>query len=113
MKHLVKWLAILVAASAIAAHAQYPNKPIKMVVPFPAGGTTDIMARAVAADLQKAFGQPVVVENKAGAGGNIGSDFVAKAPADGYTLLMGTVGTHAINVALYPANLEQGNCAAA
>ena len=102
MKHLVKWLAILVAASALAAHAQYPNKPIKMVVPFPAGGTTDIMARAVAADLQKVFGQPVVVENKAGAGGNIGSDFVAKAPADGYTLLMGTVGTHAINVALYP-----------
>ena len=102
MKHLVKWLAILVCASALAAHAQYPNKPIKMVVPFPAGGTTDIMARAVAADLQKVFGQPVVVENKAGAGGNIGSDSVAKSPPDGYTLLMGTVGTHAINVALYP-----------
>ena len=102
MKHLVKWLAILVFASALAAHAQYPNKPIKMVVPFPAGGTTDIMARAVAADLQKVFGQPVVVENKAGAGGNIGSDSVAKSPPDGYTLLMGTVGTHAINVALYP-----------
>ncbi len=103
MKHnSIKWLAGVLACTAIAAHAQYPNKPIKMVVPFPAGGTTDIMARAVAADLQKVFGQPVVVENKAGAGGNIGSDFVAKAPADGYTLLMGTVGTHAINVALYP-----------
>lgn len=73
-----------------------------MVVPFPAGGTTDILARAVAADMQKVFGQPVVVENKAGAGGNIGSDSVAKSPPDGYTLLMGTVGTHAINVALYP-----------
>ena len=101
-RNSIKWLAVAFASAALAAHAQYPNKPIKMVVPFPAGGTTDIMARAVAADLQKAFGQPVVVENKAGAGGNIGSDFVAKAPADGYTLLMGTVGTHAINVALYP-----------
>ncbi len=101
-RYSVKWLAVALASAALAAHAQYPNKPIKMVVPFPAGGTTDILARAVAADLQKAFGQPVVVENKAGAGGNIGSDFVAKAPPDGYTLLMGTVGTHAINVALYP-----------
>ena len=98
----VQWLATLLATAAFAAHAQYPNKPIKMVVPFPAGGTTDIMARAVAADLQKAFGQAVIVENKAGAGGNIGSDFVAKSPPDGYTLLMGTVGTHGINVTLYP-----------
>ena len=103
MKHVsINWLAVMLASVALAAHAQYPNKPIKMVVPFPAGGTTDILARAVAADLQKAFGQPVVVENKAGAGGNIGSDSVAKSAPDGYTLLMGTVGTHAINVALYP-----------
>ena len=101
-RYSVKWLAVALASAALAAHAQYPNKPIKMVVPFPAGGTTDILARAVAADLQKTLGQAVVVENKAGAGGNIGSDFVAKAPPDGYTLLMGTVGTHAINVALYP-----------
>ena len=101
-RNLIKWLVGTMAFAAFAAHAQYPNKPIKMVVPFPAGGTTDILARAVAADLQKAFGQPVVVENKAGAGGNIGSDSVAKSPPDGYTLLMGTVGTHAINVALYP-----------
>jgi tripartite-type tricarboxylate transporter receptor subunit TctC len=84
------------------AFAQFPSKPIKMVVPFPAGGTTDIMARAVGAELQKSLGQPVVVENRAGAGGNIGSDIVAKSAADGYTLLMGTVGTHAINVTLYP-----------
>ena len=97
-----KWLAVALASMAISAYAQYPNKPIKMVVPFLAGGTTDILARAMAAELQKAFGQAVVVENKAGAGGNIGADFVAKSAPDGYTLLMGTVGTHGINVSLYP-----------
>jgi tripartite-type tricarboxylate transporter receptor subunit TctC len=84
------------------AFAQYPNKPIRLVVPFTAGGTTDILARAVGAEMQKAFGQSVVIENKPGAGGNIGADFVAKSAADGYTLLMGTVGTHGINVSLYP-----------
>ena len=99
----LKIVAVLaLAGMSCVAHAQYPNKPIKMVVPFPAGGTTDIMARAMAAELQKSFGQAVIVENKAGAGGNIGSDYVAKAAPDGYTLLMGTVGTHAINVSLYP-----------
>ncbi len=103
MKHVAnKWLALALSSIAISAYAQYPNKPIKMVVPFPPGGTTDILARAVAADLQKALGQPVIVDNKAGAGGNIGSDYVAKSAPDGYTLLMGTVGTHAINVTLYP-----------
>ena len=101
-RNTTKWLAAALASAAFAAHAQYPNKPIKMVVPFTAGGTTDILARAVAAELQKALGQSVIVENKAGAGGNIGADFVAKSPPDGYTLLMGTVGTHAINVTLYP-----------
>ena len=70
-------------------------------MPFAAGGTTDLLARALAPELQKAFGQPFVVDNKPGAGGNVGAADVAKSPADGHTLLMGTVGTHGINVALY------------
>jgi tripartite-type tricarboxylate transporter receptor subunit TctC len=81
--------------------ASYPNKPIKIIVPFLAAGTTDILARAVAGELTKAWGTSVIVENKPGAGGNLGADMVAKSPADGYTLLMGTVGTHGINVSLY------------
>ena len=89
-------------AMAGGAMAQdYPTKTIRMVVPFSAGGTTDIFARLMADQLTKSLGQPVIVENKAGAGGNSGADTVAKADPDGYTLVMGTVGTHAINGALY------------
>ena len=84
------------------AQAGWPGKPVRIVVPFAAGGTTDILARAIAPELQKAFGQPFVVDNKPGAGGNTGAAEVAKAAADGYTLLMGTVGTQAINPSLYP-----------
>ena len=84
-----------------AANAQYPDKPLKFVVPWPPGGAADIMARLIADRLAKEFGQPVVVDNRPGAGGNIGAELVAKSPADGYTFLMGTVGTHAINPALY------------
>ena len=84
------------------AQAAWPNKPVRLVVPFAAGGTTDLLARALAPELQKAFGQPFIVDNKPGAGGNNGSAEVAKSANDGYTILMGTVGTHAINAALYP-----------
>ena len=94
--------ATFLVASGSLAQTPWPNKPVRIVVPFTTGGTTDILARAMAPELTKAFGQPFVVENRAGAGGNIGADLVAKSPADGYTILMGTVGTHGINKALYP-----------
>ncbi|CAN5425753.1 tripartite tricarboxylate transporter substrate binding protein [soil metagenome] len=94
--------ALLLIAGPAAADASWPNKPVRIVVPFAAGGTTDILARAMAPELSKAFGQQFIVDNRAGAGGNVCTDIVAKAPNDGYTLLMGTVGTHGINRALYP-----------
>ena len=84
-----------------SAQGSWPTKPVRIVVPFAAGGTTDILARAVAPELSRAFGQQFIVDNRAGAGGNVGAEMVAKSPPDGYTLLMGTVGTHGINRALY------------
>ena len=87
-----------------AAHAQstWPNKPVRVVVPFAPAGTTDILARALTPELTKAFGQTFIIDNKPGAGGNLGADAIAKSAPDGYNLLMGTVGTHAINASLYP-----------
>ena len=103
MRGMHRWaLGALFACIATVASAQgYPNRTIRLVVPFPAAGTTDILARAAAQKLTEAFGQSVVVDNRPGAAGNIGSDLVAKSAPDGYTLLMGTVGTHAINPSLY------------
>ncbi|MDP9901966.1 Bug family tripartite tricarboxylate transporter substrate binding protein [Variovorax ginsengisoli] len=94
--------AALCLAGTATAQSSWPTKPVRIVVPFAAGGTTDILARAMAPELSKAFGQQFIVDNRPGAGGNLGADIVAKSPNDGYTLLMGTVGTHGINRALYP-----------
>ena len=87
--------------SGLAAAQAWPSKPIRMIVNFPAGGVADVVARAVAPGLGEAIGQQLVIENRPGAGGNIGADAVAKAPADGYTLLMSSGGTISINPSLY------------
>ncbi len=84
------------------AQTPYPSKPIRLVVPFTPGGSTDILARSIGQKLTEAWGQPVIIDNVPGAGGSIGADRVAKAAADGYTLLMGHIGTLAVNPSLYP-----------
>jgi tripartite-type tricarboxylate transporter receptor subunit TctC len=95
-------LALLVLLLPADARAQpYPSKPIRLVVPYPPGGPLDTVARLTAQKVSEATQQPVIVDNKPGAGGNIGADLVAKSPADGYTILLGAVATHAINPALY------------
>jgi tripartite-type tricarboxylate transporter receptor subunit TctC len=107
MRRVIRIFAALVMSFAVCgfsqvAHAQaFPSKPIKIVVTFPLGGAPDILARLLGSKMQENWGQPVIVDNRAGAGGNIGADYVAKSPADGYTVVMGTVGTHAINASLY------------
>ena len=100
-------IAALVAASitpALAAESanDYPSKPIRLVVPFTPGGSTDILARVIGQKLTEAWGKQVVIDNRPGAGGNIGVDLVAKSPADGYTLVMGHIGTFGVNPTLYP-----------
>ncbi len=94
--------AALCCIGAATAQTSYPTRPIRMVVPFTPGGSTDILARSIGMELSKAWGQPVIIDNVPGAGGSIGADKVAKAPADGYTLLMGHIGTLAVNPSLYP-----------
>ena len=94
----------LAAGALLAAGAQaqpYPNHPVRFVVPYPPGGPLDVIARALGDKMKDGLGQPVLIDNKPGAGGNLGADFVAKSPADGYTIVMGAVATHAINPALY------------
>ena len=93
--------AILLAAAGAAGAQSWPSKPLKIIVPYPAGGTSDILARAIGPGLTAALGQPVVIENKPGATGNVGADFVAKSPADGYTLLLADIGSLAISPSVF------------
>ena len=98
------WVAIgatFVTFATPAVAQPYPSKPVRLVVPFPPGGSLDFAGRLIAQKLTETWNQPVVVENKPGAGGNIGADLVAKAPADGYTILLGALSTHAVNPSLY------------
>jgi tripartite-type tricarboxylate transporter receptor subunit TctC len=108
--HLVKAFAALIRIAALlvgtlTAAWAFPERPIKIVVPFTAGGAVDVVARIIAPKLSDLLGQPVVIENRGGAGGMVGAAAVAKAPDDGYTLLVGTVSTHGTNVSVY-ANLD-------
>jgi tripartite-type tricarboxylate transporter receptor subunit TctC len=96
-------LLVAIAASMTDACAQsgYPTRSIRFIVPYPPGGPTDLMARSMSGRLSEALGQTVVVDNRAGAGGNVGAEIAAKSPPDGYTLLMGAISTHSINASLY------------
>ena len=96
-------LAAILAFPSVAFSQAYPSKPVRVIVTFPPGSTPDIVGRALASRLQEAMGQPFVVENRSGAGGNVGADAVAKAPPDGYTLLVSTNGVFAINKAMAKA----------
>ena len=96
-------LAWLAAAADLAAAQAWPSRPVRLIVPYAAGGPVDLSGRLVAAKLQESLGQPVVPENRPGAGGNIGVDLAAKGPADGYTLVMSAIATLAINPSLYPS----------
>ena len=101
LRYLASTLLVCLPLAAAAQASDFPNKAIRLVVPFPPGGATDAAARLVAVKMSEHWGQPVLVDNRAGAGGNVGSDLVAKSPADGYTLVMGVTGSHAINTSLY------------
>ena len=92
---------LVLCATALASAQDYPVKPIRLIVPFPPGGGNDTVARAIAQQMSPALGQPVVIDNRPGAGGSVGADAVAKAPADGYTLFLAGVGSHAVNPNLH------------
>jgi len=108
-RSLTRIFALLLATAAtwpaatLAQSPSFPNKPVRIVVPFPPGGPLDAAGRAIAQKLSEAWGQSVVVDNRPGAGGNIGADLVAKSPPDGYTVVMGALSTHAVNPSLYPS----------
>jgi tripartite-type tricarboxylate transporter receptor subunit TctC len=101
-RHLLASAGSLLLPRVTRAQSAWPIKTVRIVVPFTPAGTTDILARSLAPELSKAFGQTFIIDNRPGAGGNVGADLIAKANPDGYNLLMGTVGTHAINASLYP-----------
>src|SRR3954463_14096195 len=104
MKRVSRWFAAVLSATfccALCAADNYPSRPIRMIVPYAPGGTADILARIVAQKLGEAWRQQVIVDNRGGANGNIGSDLVAKANPDGYTMLLGTSGSNAVNPTLY------------
>jgi tripartite-type tricarboxylate transporter receptor subunit TctC len=98
---LLLLLAFAAASGNVLAAESYPTRPVRMIAPFPPGGPTDVLARTIAAGLTQAWGQQIVVDNRPGAAGNIGAEMASRAAGDGYTLLMGTVATHAINESLY------------
>jgi tripartite-type tricarboxylate transporter receptor subunit TctC len=100
MRNAFAGLVLALISGAVVAQP-WPSKPIKWVVPFAPGGTTDILARTIGEKLSVTLGQPIIVDNKPGAGGGVGADQVAKSPADGYTIMGGTISTHAINASLY------------
>jgi tripartite-type tricarboxylate transporter receptor subunit TctC len=105
-KKIVPLIGAVMLPMAILASAQlptYPDKPIRIVVPFPVGGIADTFGREIGRKLTEAWGQPVLIDNRTGAGGNIGADIVAKSSPDGYTLVIGNIGTHAVNVSLFPS----------
>jgi tripartite-type tricarboxylate transporter receptor subunit TctC len=106
MRQILAMLAVAtmftIVATTSAQAPAYPDKPIRIVVPFPVGGIADTFGREIGKKLTETWGQPVIIDNRTGAGGNIGADIVAKSPPDGYTLVIGNIGTHAVNVSLFP-----------